>query len=78
MEPTYNQINLLYRWISWKMPTPEAQAAVQWLRNNATRDEVSKEIKRVGDLYHHHKLIREECFNSQIWDRYKELKNDSK
>lgn len=70
-EPTYAQIETIYRWIEWHMPTQEARDAVNWLKEHATRHDVSCEIKRLGDLYHHHKLDKSECFNSDIWDGYK-------
>ena len=70
-EPTYNQIETLYRWFEWRMPTPKARAAMQFLKANATRAEVSSEIKRVGDLWHSRKLDEELCFSSPIWEKFK-------
>lgn len=69
-EPTYSQIQTLYRWIGWHMSNDEARHAVQWLKSHATRREVSAEVKRIGDLYHSHSLDKAECFNSKIWERY--------
>ena len=69
-EPTEAQIGTLYRWINWHMSTPEAQNAVKWLREHATRKEVSDEIKRVHDLYYSRKLNKESCFDSSVWEDY--------
>lgn len=71
-EPTYAQIETIYRWIGWHMSNQEASDAVHWLKEHATRRELSSEIKRLHDLYHSHKLNKEECFNSEVWDGYKE------
>lgn len=69
-EPTDSQIGTLYRWISWHMSTPEARHAIKWLKNNATRKEVSDEIKRVHDLYYSRKLDKDSCFDSEVWEGY--------
>lgn len=52
------------------MPNGEASKAVHWLKEHATRKEVSDEIKRVHDLYYSHSLNKDECFNSSIWEDY--------
>lgn len=69
-EPTYSQIQTIYRWIGWHMSNEEASKAVHWLKEHATRKEVSDEIKRLHDLYYSHKLNKDECFKSSIWDDY--------
>jgi len=69
-EPTDSQMGTLYRWISWHMSTPEARDAVHWLKEHATRKEVSDEIKRVHDLYYGRKLDKDACFDSSIWADY--------
>lgn len=69
-EPTYAQIQTLYRWIERHMSNDEASKATHWLKEHATRKEVSDEIKRVHDLYYGHKLNKEECFNSNVWSDY--------
>lgn len=53
------------------MPTKEASDAVHWLKEHATRREISDEIKRLYGLHHGRKLDKEECFNSSIWKDYK-------
>lgn len=70
-KPTDNQIELLFRWFNWHMSRPKACHALDWLQENATRGDVSKEISRVHDLYHRHALTVENCFDSPIWDGYK-------
>lgn len=75
-KPTNSQLNLLYRWYKWRLPMALAIDMVKWLENNATKLSVSKEIARVHDLYHDHKLDEESCFDSAIWNGYK-LRRDS-
>lgn len=67
-EPTDAQLNAVYRFISWKMSTPEAREAVQWLGEHSTRMDVSKEMTRLRDLFNSRKLTRDSCFESEIWD----------
>ena len=69
-EPTYAQIQTISRWIRWHMTNKEASYASNWLKEHATRKEVSDEIKRLHDLYYGHKLNKEECFNSSVWEGY--------
>lgn len=69
-EPTYGQIQTIYRWLEWHMPTGEARDAVHWLKEHATRKEVSVEIKRLYALHYSRRLDKEECFNSEIWSGY--------
>lgn len=69
-EPTYNQIETLFRWMKWHMTNSEAVKASHWLKEHATRKEVSDEIKRVHDLYYEHKLDKDNCFDSSVWEDY--------
>lgn len=69
--PTYNQLNLLYKWYQWRIPTDLARDAVKWLENNATRKAVSEEIDRVHALYRDHTLNNDTCFAAPVWDGYK-------
>ena len=69
-EPTYAQIQTVYRWIEWHMSTQEARNAIKWLKEHATRKEVSDEIKRLHDLYYSHKLDKAGCTSSSVWDGY--------
>lgn len=69
-EPTYAQVETVFRWIEWHMPTEEARQAVNWLKEHATRKEVSDEIKRLHDLSYNHKLDKDGCFDSSVWEGY--------
>lgn len=75
-KPTEEQINALWRWFRWQMPRAEAQDALKWLQKNATRRQVSEEMDRVRRLFHARKLSREECFSSDIWAEYFNLKTE--
>ena len=68
--PTKSQINVLYGWFRWKMPTAEAKDALDWLEKNATRRQVSEEMSRVRKLYIANNLTREDCFSSPVWKDY--------
>ena len=48
-----------------------ARDAVKWLGEHATRNAVSAEIKRAHDLYYGHKLDKDTCFESPIWNGYR-------
>lgn len=69
-EPTDAQLTTLFNWIEWHLPTKEASYAVKWLKQHATRKEVSDEMSRVRKLYYEHKLNKDECFNSSVWEGY--------
>lgn len=68
-EPTYAQINTAYRWLSWAMPTAEAQDAASYMKTK-TRREVSNEMSRLQDLRKEHKLTRETAFAGKFWEGY--------
>lgn len=70
-EPTDAQITTLFRWIEWHMSSEEASYAVKWLKQHATRKEVSDEMSRIKKLYDGHKLCKDECFKSSVWEDYK-------
>lgn len=72
-EPTDSQIGALYRWLSWNMAQDKARQAVNFLRDNSTRREVSIEMSRVKELYDHHLLNEQNAFESDIWEDYKRL-----
>lgn len=68
--PTYNQVNLMYNWMSWCMPTAEARDASAWAKENKSKQEVSREISRLHDLKDKHSLTRESCFAGKFWEGY--------
>ena len=69
-KPTEAQINALWYWFKWAMPTAEAKDALDWLENNATRKQVSDEMGRIRDLRKSQSLTRKECFGGKIWEEY--------
>ena len=71
-EPTYAQINTTYRWLSWVMPTAEAQDAANYMKKK-TRREVSREMSRLQDLKNGHKLTRQTLFEGKFWEDYGKL-----
>lgn len=69
-EPTYAQISCICNWLSWHLPTEEAQRASTWLKEHATRHEVSDEMGRLRKLHKSHQLDRKNCFESDVWEGY--------
>lgn len=69
-EPTYAQIETIYRWICWIMNPADARKAVHWLRSNASRRDVGVEMNRLYELKHQHKLDCEGLFAGKIWEKY--------
>lgn len=69
-KPTEAQLNTLFHWIRWEMPSAEASEAIKWLEENTTRKQVSDEMNRIHDLKEARKLNREECFKGEIWSGY--------
>ena len=74
-EPTEAQIGSIYHLIRWKMPNAEAIKASEWLRSNTTRRDVSYELKRIRELYMSHKLTKERCFDSEIWEGFENVRS---
>lgn len=72
LPPTEPQLDVISRWIHWEMPISEAREAVDWLRDNSTRKEVSAEVSRLHDLYHKRNMSRETIFSSKIWEGFHE------
>ena len=69
--PTEKQTSLIYAIFRRYMPIGRAMMASMWLGQNATREEVSKEIERVKKLEEKYTLDEEECFISDVWKKYK-------
>lgn len=69
-KPTDAQINALRHMIYWKMSDAEVKDALDWLKKNATRKQVSEELTRVRDLYVKHSLDRNKCFAGEVWVEY--------
>lgn len=70
-EPTENQLGTIFSWIRWHMTTAEATNAVAWLEKTATRRDVSTEMTRLKELRDKRLLNGENCFDSEIWEGYK-------
>ena len=69
-EPSDAQITALYSWMRWDLPTEVARSAVNWLRDNATRKEVSSEMTRIRGLHYSRKLNQDTAFSSEVWERW--------
>lgn len=69
-KPTEAQLERLYQWFKWEMPTSKARDALDWLEQNADRRQVSDEMKRIRELKVARRLNHEECFASKIWESY--------
>lgn len=73
---TYNQIEAVWRWLEWRLPTGMAKAAVRYLESHTTRRTISDEMGRIRDLYRRHITDPEEYFAGDIWKgfNWKEFK----
>lgn len=69
-KPTEAQLNAIWTWIRWEMPSAEASDALAWLKENATRKQVSEEMNRIHELHENRRLNREECFKGEVWQEY--------
>lgn len=69
-KPTEAQLERLYQWLKWEMPTSKARDALDWLGQNADRRQVSDEMQRIRELKVARRLNHEECFASKIWESY--------
>ena len=66
-KPTDNQLDVIYRWFSWIMPTERARNSIKWLGEHSNRKEVSSEMSRLKRLKDKRNLDQENCFDSAIW-----------
>lgn len=69
-EPTHLQLGTIYSWFRWEMSLDKAQEAVSWLEQNATRREVSYEMRRLKELKDKKLLSEAKCFESDIWEGF--------
>lgn len=69
-KPTYAQLEAIFRWFTWQMPRNEATAAVNYLKEHASRRQVSQEMGRLYPLYKGHNLTKERCFESEVWEGF--------
>ena len=68
-KPTEAQLGALFSLMRWKVPSEKLTTAIDYLRDNKTRKEVSDELTRVRNLYVSHKLTADNCFASKIWEK---------
>ena len=68
--PTENQLGTIYRIIRWDVPKDTAAAAIQWLAERATRQDVSEEMVRLKGLKEKRLLDTSTCFKSEIWEGF--------
>lgn len=69
-EPTEAQLGTIYSWLRWEMTNEKAAAAIKYLENTATRRDVSYEMKRLKALKDKRLLDGNNCFQSEIWERF--------
>ena len=69
-KPTDSQLETIYQWFRWVMPTAKASDSVKWLGDHANRKQVSDEMTRIRDLKKSRNLSHERCFESDIWGDY--------
>lgn len=69
-DPTDSQLRVVYNWLKWELSTEQAQEAVAWLENTATRREVSIEMSRLRTLKKQGLLDSATCFESEIWEGF--------
>ena len=70
-KPTDAQLYRVYSWIRWEMTNEQAQKAIAWLEETATRRDVSLEMTRLKELKEKRLLDGKNCFESQIWEGFK-------
>lgn len=77
-KPTDSQLNVICQWLKWEtaLPTGVIPKALTWLEENATRGDVAREMTRLKKLKDRRQLNGENCFDSEIWEGFKEVKNE--
>ena len=72
-EPTEEQLNAVYRFLDRhsSLQRDKALAATNYLKEHATRKQVSDELGRLRKLSIERKLNRDSCFDSAIWDDFR-------
>lgn len=71
-KPTDAQLNRVYLWLKWVMPTAKAAEAAKYLEQHATRKQVSEEMSRLKGLKDRHALGEATAFDSAIWEGFDE------
>ena len=69
-EPTDNQINALFNLVRWEISREEMPKMEAYLKEHATRRELSNELGRLRDLKIERKMNRDVAFAGDIWSGY--------
>lgn len=69
-EPTDNQINALFNLVRWEISREEMPKMEAYLKEHATRRELSNELGRLRDLKIERKMNRDVAFAGDIWSEY--------
>lgn len=69
-EPSDAQINALLNMIRWEISNEEIPRINAYLKEHATRREVSDELKRLRELKMSRKMNPDTAFASEIWADY--------
>ena len=71
-KPTDAQLMWIYDWIriDARCGSDKASQAMNYLKNNATRKQVSDEMGRIRDLVNRRMIDGKNCFESKIWDGF--------
>lgn len=69
-KPTQPQLNIIYKWLSWKIPTYAAKAAVEFVKENKTKKETIAEISRLHDMWESKKLNHINWNASEFWEGF--------
>lgn len=69
-EPSDAQINALLNMIRWEISNEEIPRINAYLKERATRREVSDELRRLRELKMSRKMNPDTAFASDIWSDY--------
>jgi len=68
--PSEGQMGAWWRLTKWALPDNVQTAALEWLEKKLDRKAMSDELSRVRSLYIGHKLDKNSCFDSLVWDGF--------
>jgi len=71
-KPTEKQIFAWMRLTKWVLLTAPQLKATEFIKSNVTREQLSRELFRIRNLYIKHELDRDTVFASPIWCNFKE------
>lgn len=70
-KPSEAQLGTIFSWYRWVLPTDTARKACMYLENNATKGQVSAEMRRIKPLKDKRLLNETNCFDSLLWKEFK-------